>query len=425
MKKRIIVRGPALTQSGYGEHARFVLRSLRSREDLFDIYLQPISWGQTNWTWEDTEERRWLDSLVQKTAMYGRHGGIFDISVQVTIPNEWQKMAEKNIGITAGLEMSKVHPEWLIKSREVDKIITISEHSRDTYKNTVYSGTSKETGEPLELSCEAPIEIVRYPVKDIDPDENFKLELEHDRNFLTVAQWGPRKNVVNLVKWFVEEFADDEVGLILKLNKAKNCLLDQQFCLNSIRNAIGELLKDAKCSVYLLHGSLTEQQMTSLYVDDRVSAYVTATHGEGFGLPIYEAAYNGLPVIAPDWSGHVDFLRAPMKVKKRGKKTTKIRPAYARVDYKVQQIPPEVAWDKVVVPDCSWCVADEGSFKRQMRGVMNDLGRYNAQARKLQDHIEKEYSQEKQYAKMCIAIHDPSTERSWLDNVDNIIQEFE
>ena len=97
MKKRILVRGPALTQSGYGEHARFVLRSLRSREDLFDIYFDPISWGQTNWTWEDTEERRWFDTLVQKTVAYRRHGGIFDISVQVTIPNEWQPLAAKNI----------------------------------------------------------------------------------------------------------------------------------------------------------------------------------------------------------------------------------------------------------------------------------------------------------------------------------------
>jgi len=425
MKKRILVRGPALTQSGYGEHARFVLRSLRSREDLFDIYFQPLGWGQTNWLWEDTEERRWMDSLIQKTAMYGRHGGIFDISVQVTIPNEWHNLAAKNIGITAGLEMSKVHPEWLVKSREVDKIITISEHSRDTYKNTVYSGASKETGEALELSCGAPIEIVRYPVKDTDPDKNFKLDLEHDKNFLSVAQWGPRKNVVNLVKWFVEEFADDEIGLILKLNKAKNCLIDQQFCLGSIRNTVGDLLKGAKCSVYLLHGSLTEEQMTSLYIDDRVKAYVTATHGEGFGLPIFEAAYNGLPVIAPDWSGHIDFLRAPTTVKKRGKKVTKIRPAYARVDYKIQQIPPEVAWDKVIVPDCSWCVPDEGSFKRQMRSVMKDLGRYNSQARKLQDYLEKEYSQEKQYAKMCAAIDDPSEEESWLDTVDDLIQEYE
>ena len=65
--KKIIVRGPALSQSGYGEHTRFVLRSLRSRPDLYDIYLVNINWGQTGWLWEDTDERRWNDSLLHKT----------------------------------------------------------------------------------------------------------------------------------------------------------------------------------------------------------------------------------------------------------------------------------------------------------------------------------------------------------------------
>ena len=37
MKKKIFVKGPVLSQSGYGEQSRFALRALKSREDLFDI----------------------------------------------------------------------------------------------------------------------------------------------------------------------------------------------------------------------------------------------------------------------------------------------------------------------------------------------------------------------------------------------------
>ena len=44
MKKKIFVRGPVLSQSGYGEQSRFALRALRYREDLFDIYIQPINY---------------------------------------------------------------------------------------------------------------------------------------------------------------------------------------------------------------------------------------------------------------------------------------------------------------------------------------------------------------------------------------------
>ena len=58
MKKKIIVKGPFLSRSGYGEQARFALRSLRLKEDMFDIYLMNIRWGKTGWVWEDNEERR-------------------------------------------------------------------------------------------------------------------------------------------------------------------------------------------------------------------------------------------------------------------------------------------------------------------------------------------------------------------------------
>ena len=68
MKKKIYVKGPVLSQSGYGEQSRFALRALRSREDLFDIYIQPIPWGQTGWIWEDNEFRNWIDQRIIMTA---------------------------------------------------------------------------------------------------------------------------------------------------------------------------------------------------------------------------------------------------------------------------------------------------------------------------------------------------------------------
>ena len=67
MRKRILLKGPVLSQSGYGVHARTVYRALKSREDLFDIYVEPINWGKTSWLWEDNQERRELDVLIAKT----------------------------------------------------------------------------------------------------------------------------------------------------------------------------------------------------------------------------------------------------------------------------------------------------------------------------------------------------------------------
>ena len=62
MKKKIILKGPVLTRSGYGEQSRFALRALRSREDLYDIYIQPLQWGRTSWIAQQDEEREYIDN---------------------------------------------------------------------------------------------------------------------------------------------------------------------------------------------------------------------------------------------------------------------------------------------------------------------------------------------------------------------------
>ena len=142
MRQKVLVRGPVLTQSGYGEHARFVVRSLLEYEEDFDVYVAPVNWGQTNWISNDTDERNFFDSLIRKTALYSNNGGQFDVSLQVTIPNEWEKLAPINVGITAGIETTKISPQWIEKSTVVDRIITISEHSKYGFENTSYKAKS-------------------------------------------------------------------------------------------------------------------------------------------------------------------------------------------------------------------------------------------------------------------------------------------
>ena len=77
--KKNVMRAPVLSQSGYGEHARFVLRSLRQFGKDLDIYIINISWGQTSWLWEDSDERKWIDGEVisaqhekTKNLLFGR-----------------------------------------------------------------------------------------------------------------------------------------------------------------------------------------------------------------------------------------------------------------------------------------------------------------------------------------------------------------
>ena len=86
--KTILVKGPALSRSGYGEQTRFALRALRQAQDRFNILLINISWGHTGWYNEDNEERAWIDKMIAKTQLHLNNQAPIDISLQITIPNE-------------------------------------------------------------------------------------------------------------------------------------------------------------------------------------------------------------------------------------------------------------------------------------------------------------------------------------------------
>lgn len=396
--KKVLVRGPALSRSGYGEHARFVLRALRTREDVFDIYLHSTNWGKTGWLWEENEERKWIDQIIAKNVAYVNGGGHFDMTIQVTIPNEWEKIAPVNIGVTAGIETTKVAPQWIEKSQIVDHIITISEHSKNTFLNSVYKAHNEQTGETIEnFRCTTPIDVVHYPVKDFEPAE-LDIDFETDFNFLTIAQISPRKNLPNTIKWFVEEFIDQSVGLVVKISTINNSNVDLTHTKSSIENMLKEY-ENRKCKIYLLHGSITDEEMTALYQHPKIKAYLTLTHGEGFGLPIFEAAYNELPVIAPDWSGHIDFLYAPVKDKKSDKE--KIKSHFARVKYTLQHIQKEARWDGVLEKDSMWCYPEQGSYKMRLREIYKDYNRFKSDAKKLNKWIRKNFVAEKLYDKFC------------------------
>jgi glycosyltransferase involved in cell wall biosynthesis len=384
MRQKILVRGPILTQSGYGEQSRFAVRALRSREDLFEIFIMPVNWGQTGWVSLDNEERAWIDSRIAQTHIHTQQGGTFDISLQITIPNEWEKIAPINVGYTAGIETTKVAPEWLQKTSLMDKIIVVSNHSKDVFANTVYQATNQQTGETVELRNQTPISVVNFPIRDTKK-QKLGLKFDYDFNYLAISQWGPRKNFDNLINWFIEENFDQEVGLVLKTSLKNNCIIDRKWTEQRLKSILSKH-GDVKCKVYLLHGDLTEEEMTGLYSHSKIKCLISTTHGEGFGLPFFEAASAGLPVIAPDWSGHMDFMS--ITDKRNGKQT----PLFSTVDYTLQNVQQEAVWDGVIQADSQWAFPEESSFKRRLREIRKDYDSAKKTANKLKRHVRKNFT---------------------------------
>tara|TARA_Y100000034_G_scaffold133547_1_gene199284 strand:+ start:4932 stop:6185 length:1254 start_codon:yes stop_codon:yes gene_type:complete len=398
--RKILVSGPVLSQSGYGEQSRFALRALRSRPDLYDIYINPLSWGQTTWITEDSEERRWIDSCIKKFVGSQHSGSDFDVSLQITIPNEWQKLAPVNIGYTAGIETNRIAPVWIEKGNIMERIIVVSNHSKNVYQDTAYGVKNEQTGQIEDFRTKTPIDVVGYPVRKIEPVD-IDLNLEYDFNFLAVAQWGPRKNLAKTIKWFIEEFKNEEVGLVLKINVANNSIMDKDRCLKKLKENLRSY-DDRKCKIYMLHGDMPTQEMASLYYHPKIKALINIAHGEGYGLPMFEAAYSGLPIITIGWSGQVDFLYAPAYDKK--KKRNVIKPHFASVQYDLKQVGSEAVWEGVLEKGSMWAYAHKGSYKNKIRDVHKNHGKYKKLARQLKEHTEFNFSEEKIYEKFVSSV---------------------
>ena len=424
MRKKVLVRAPVLTRSGYGEHGRFVIRALRSRPELFEVYVIPINWGETGWLTENNEERSWLDERIKQTATYGEQGGQFDISIQVSIPNEWQGMAPINIGVTAGIETTKVAPVWLEKANMMDKIITISEHSKQSFVNTVYEGMNSQTKQSMTLKCKKDVNIVHYPAKTFDSLPELELNLDYDFNYLAMAQAGPRKNLENTIRWFVEENIDQKVGLVLKTFIKNESVVDRSHTENMV-SSILSTYPDRKCKVYLVHGEMSDVEIHSLYVHPKIKCLISATHGEGFGLPLFEAAYSALPVVAPGWSGQCDFLYTPYQGKDlKKKKSKKMQPYFSEVDFTMGQVPQAAVWDGVLQADSMWCYPKEGSFKMKLRNVRKDHKKWKKKALILQKWILENFKEESMYEKFVDLVHknEDFDVENWLDGLN--IEEY-
>tara|TARA_B100001094_G_scaffold259088_1_gene259126 strand:- start:2021 stop:3289 length:1269 start_codon:yes stop_codon:yes gene_type:complete len=421
MKKNVLLVGPLLTRSGYGEQARFALRSLRSRPDLFEVFIKPLTWGKTSWITDNTPERKWIDETIEKTIGYMQQGGQFDLSVQVTIPNEFQKLATENIGYTAGIETTQPAPVWTQKCNEMDSVIVVSNHSKDVLERVRFEGIDEATGQKVVLDNNTKITTVNYPVKRFENLPDLDLDIDTKFNFLTVAQMGPRKDLESTVKWFIQEFKDEDVGLVIKTNIAKNSLIDRNACFNNLRSMISHAqAPDRKCKIYMIHGHLTDEEMHALYVDEKINAMVAIPHGEGFGLPIFEASYSGLPVISIGWSGQCDFLYD---------NSIPRTPHFYEVAFDIRPVPPEAVWDGVIVKESGWAYAREQSVKEQMRNCYNDVINKNkdsfaANSCERASNLNEQFSEEVMYKQFVDCIFDEHRHKSKEQEVESLLNDL-
>jgi hypothetical protein len=373
-KPYLVISSPVDTYSGYGARGRDFVKALINL-DKYDVKIIPQRWGATpEFFLDDNEEWTYLKEFyIEKPDRQP------DIWIQHTIPSEFQKVGKFNIGLTAGIETTAARSEWVEGLNRMDLIIGSSNHTINSFNNSTYEKVDKRSNNvvgvvkpevPMEVLFEG-IDTEVYKIK----KSKFNLnKVKEDFCFLFVGHWmqgnigEDRKNVGLLVKGFLELFKNNKnaPALILKTCHGNSSILDR----NNLLKKIDQIKKGVNANrlpnIYLVHGDLTNEEMSCLYNHKKIKAMVSLTKGEGFGRPLLEFTATKKPVIASGWSGHVDFLDKDLSILLAGE---------------LKDVDGGAA-NEWIIKDSKWFNVDLQSFAGAMMVVFNNYKEYLIRAKK-------------------------------------------
>ena len=400
MKKLVLMCAPFTSRSGYGDHARSIFYALHQSEK-YEIKLLDVRWGDTprNFLQKDNSTHKLvLDAILDSQQLNTQP----DIYIDIRIPNEFETYGKYNIGITAGIETNAISTKWVEGCNKMDLVIVPSNHSREGIVNVVYDkmqnlpdGKQQKVGElrvdkTVEVIFEGTDETIfkSLKVNEINKSILNKINtiVKEDFAFLFVGQWvkggygEDRKDIGKLIKVFIETFANlkKQPALILKTSGATFSIIDREEILRKIKEVQRKFPQDWSLpNIYLLHGDLTDEEMNDLYNHPKIKCMVSFTHGEGFGRPFLEASMVGLPIIAPAWSGHIDFLDAKHTLLLEGK---------------LEQVPQSAVWKDIIIPESKWFVIDEQHAYLTLKFAFKNRNEIKEKAKKMMRDNRKKYT---------------------------------
>jgi len=383
MKPTILVTAPVTTRSGYGNHSRDICRAL-IESDKYDVKINPCRWGTTpmNALEEGNPHHQEINKRLLNTPNLPEQP---DIHIHIVIPNEFQPIGKKNIGITAGIEHTLPPADWIMGVNRMDLTICTSEFSKAGFKNTTYdqvdSNTQKVMGvvkaqKPLEVLFEGADPEIYKETKEFSQQlVNEFAQIEEDFCFLFVGHWlsgnlgEDRKDVGMMLKVFYEVFKNKKnpPALIMKTSSAGFSVGDRRTMLERINTIKNSIKADTLPNVYLLHGDLSDEEMNDMYNYPKVKAHLSFTHGEGFGRPLLEASFSGKPIIAPVATGQADFLDKDYCVE---------------IPHAMTKVPKSAFPKEFQNSEAEWATVNYGIASKIIRDVFENYSKYQLKGKK-------------------------------------------
>ena len=394
MKPLCVISCPIDTFSGYGARSRDFVKSLIELKDKeWDIKIIPQKWGDCPWNFlpqDDPLKQRFIGGLQQQP----------DVWIQITVPNEFQRVGKFNIGISAGIETNLYPGEFIEGSNRMDLNLVSSEHSKQIALNTQFDKINTDTNQKVGIiKLEKPIEVLfegldldKYYKKSTSSKLNILKDIKEEFCFLHTGHWLPgifgesRKNTATLIKTFLETFngpGRKKPALILKCNQVNYSLLDRENLIRQI-NRIRDMVSGNLPNIYLLHGEMTDEEMNQLNNNPKVKAFISFTKGEGYGRPLAEAAITGKPVITTNWSGHLDFIHPDYNILIGGE----LKNVH------------ESAANQFLLKESQWFNIDTNIANRAIKDVFKNYKKYWEKSRKQTQYLKNNFSFDKMTEKL-------------------------
>ena len=278
----IIVAGALTTASGLGESARLCLDALHAAGlPVFGIDLTAALMQRQDYpdvTFRDGRGLRGAGTLILHVNAPLVPLAMLKLGARVI-------RGKRIVGYWAW-ELPEVPDEWRYGLPFVHEIWAPSRFTADAL---------------VAKAAPKPVHVVPHPLRPSAPDavqrpgDARPFRLLHVFN---MASSMARKNPCAAIQAFRRAFGDDpDVELIIKCTHAQSYPAG----LRAIEDAIGPAR-----NIRLLDRLMSGSEIDALYSD--ADGLVSLHRSEGFGLTIAEAMLKGIPVIATNWSGNVDFL---------------------------------------------------------------------------------------------------------------------